>query len=258
MKLPAVERPPPPTWIRRPASITVVTVIWFSVIVPVLSAQITVVEPRVSTAASRRNQRPAAGEAPEAHGERQRQHRGQPLGYRGDREADRGLEHEPDRLAVQDARQTHHCADAQGQDDQSAAQPFHLTLERSGPDLGRGDQVTDAPQLGGGAGGGDEGEAATRQRRGAEVHHVGALGERNIWRRAGLGVLPHRGALAGERRFVDLQGRAPQQARVGRDRRAGLEQDHIARHQLRGDDPHEAAVAADRRMGNRERPQAGQ
>jgi hypothetical protein len=114
------------------------------------------------------------------------------------------------------------------------------------------------PQLGGRAGGRDEGEAATRQHRGAQVHHVGALGERAIGRRAGLRVLPHGGALAGERRFVDLQGRAPRQARLGRDRRAGLEQDHVARHQLCGGDPGEAAVAADRRVGNRERPQAGQ
>jgi len=79
------------------------------------------------------DQRAAARESPEPGGERERHDRGQAFGHGGDGEADRRLQHQPDRLAVQDARQAHHRADADRQHDQSPAQRLHLALERRRP-----------------------------------------------------------------------------------------------------------------------------
>src|SRR5215510_10493605 len=58
LMMPAAERAPPETSRRRPSNTRCLTVIWFSVMVPVLSVQITVVDPSVSTADSRRTSAP--------------------------------------------------------------------------------------------------------------------------------------------------------------------------------------------------------
>ena len=66
----------------------------FSVRVPVLSEQITVTEPRVSTAGSLRIEGPPPEHPLGAKGESYGHHRRQPLGHGGDRQAHGGKEHD--------------------------------------------------------------------------------------------------------------------------------------------------------------------
>ena len=101
-------RPPPPGRPRRPTVST--TRIRFSVSVPVLSVQITVVEPSVSTALSRLTSAPLAGQRADADGERERDRRQQPLGDVGDEQADR----EDERLGERQARRAGRAAGTRG------------------------------------------------------------------------------------------------------------------------------------------------
>ncbi len=75
----------------------------FSVSVPVLSVQMTVVEPSVSTALSRLTTAPRARQRAHTDGERERDRRQQPLRDVGDEQADR----EPERVGERQARHEH-------------------------------------------------------------------------------------------------------------------------------------------------------
>ena len=76
----------------RSASRPAITAISLRVSVPVLSVQMNVVEPRVSTDSSRRTRAWRRGHPLRAHRQRQRHGRQQPLGHERDRHADREQE----------------------------------------------------------------------------------------------------------------------------------------------------------------------
>ena len=97
---------------RRPAS-RPPRRIRFSVSVPVLSVQITVVAPSVSTALSRLTSAPRARQPPHADRERERDRRQQPLGHVGDEQADR----EDQRVAERQPGDEHPERDERDPDD---------------------------------------------------------------------------------------------------------------------------------------------
>ena len=82
------------------------------------------------------------------------------------------------------------------------------------------------------------GDLAVHERHVHAVAEGGVLGD-------GLHLLGRRDALAGERGFVDLEGRGGQDPGVGRDEVAGLDVDDVARDELLHRDLDQVAVAAD-------------
>ena len=162
---PPPHRPPPATSPsarsrspspRRPASAHARTVIWFSVSVPVLSVQMTVVEPRVSTAGSLRMiaRRCAMRLTPIASviGDR----RGQPLGDRRHGEGDRGREHVGHAFAAQQPDREGDDAQPEDHEEQHGRELVDLARQRRLQVLGLRDEARDPPDLGPVAGGDDD------------------------------------------------------------------------------------------------------
>ena len=243
---------------RRSGSASATTAIRFSVIVPVLSEQITVVDPSVSTAGSRRTSAPGARQAPESRRERDGRHRRQAFRDGRDGQADRGLEHQGDRFTLEDPDAGDQCADAETDGEQATAELFDLMLERGRALARQGDELADAAELGGEAGRGHDRRAGPRKHAGPEVHHVDPLGERRRRLEPGLRHLLHRRALSRQRCFIDLHRCAPDESPVGRHLCARLEDDDIAGNQLGRGKIRDPAVPADGRMGNGQGPEPGQ
>ena len=204
------------------------------------------------------DERPGAGQPPEPGGEGHRGHRREPLGDRGDREADRGLEHEPHGKALQDARGADDGADRGGETHQPAPETLDLALERRRPLARFAHELADAPQLGGAAGRRDDPEAAAGDHRGAEVGHGPPLGERGLGRQPGRLVLLDRLALARQRRLGHAEGGRPDQPAIRGNLGSRLEHDHVAGHQVGRRQAGDPAVAPRQGVGDRERPQPGQ
>ena len=125
---------------RRPPSASGVqsssTSIRASVRVPVLSVAKTVTEPRVSTAGSRRIDGMAGRHAPCTQGQAERDHGGQRLRHRSDRQADRGDQHQLQRLAPGEAEDEHHRRQRDGHQGQRPAELGEAALQRGGLDAG--------------------------------------------------------------------------------------------------------------------------
>ena len=81
--------------------------------VPVLSAQITVVEPSCLDGGQTSYQAVGAGEPPDARGERHRRHRGQSFRNGRHRETDGRLQHQAEGLTAENPQPCHHGADPQ-------------------------------------------------------------------------------------------------------------------------------------------------
>ena len=199
----------------------------------------------------------APGQAPETGGERHGRDGRQPLGDGGHREADGGLEHQPDRLPVQDAREPHRAAHREREPDEAPAQRLDLALERGRPRAGEGHELTDAAELGREARGRHHREPAPGERGRRQVDHRAPLGERRVGIEDGLRVLVDRIALAGQGRFAHAERGAPDQAGVGGHPDAGLEHDEIARDQLGARDLRHQAAPAHERARHGEGPQPG-
>ena len=106
-----------------------VTVMRFSVSVPVLSEQIVVTEPSVSTAGSLRISALPLDHALRAERQGDGHHGGQPFGHGRHRQADGGQEHLGEGLAAPDAEGKDDSADHQRADGQPLAQLGHAPLQ---------------------------------------------------------------------------------------------------------------------------------
>ena len=133
------------------------------------------------------------------------------------------------------------------------AHPVEALLQRRPAGAHPLQQGGDATEFGAHPGGHDHAPAAAVGDLGTRVGHVGAVAERagRRRRRAASICLVDRFGLAGERRLLDPQPGRLDQPKIGGHDVAGLEQHHVAGHQLdRGDLDHPAiAVRPDRRHG---------
>ena len=199
--------------------------------VPVLSVQITVVEPSVSTAGSSRTTARRARHPLHADGERDGDDRGQALGDRGHRQRDGGQGGVGERVAAQQRHaEQHHRdhADDLGDASTRAGRCCRVSGVCVGSTLpSRPEMRPSSVRVAGrhhdglGRAGGDE-RAAVQQRP--------ALGEF----RGGVdrvGGLVHRHGLAGQRRLVRAQPARLQDPQVRDDPRPGLERHHVPGHQ---------------------------
>ncbi len=173
----------------------------------------------------------ALGHARHANGQRDRQHHRQPFGDHRHRQRHRRQEQVDPRLTVPQADQKGERRQAQDGDQQQPAETGDLARQRRGQQLGAGDQLGDAADLGVLAGGGDHATAAAIDHQGAGISHVDALGQRRI-SRYWAAAFVHRQRLAGQRRFFDAQIACVQQPQIGRHLVARGQQHDVARHQL--------------------------
>ena len=171
--------------------------------------------------------------APDADGERDGHHGGQAFRDHRYREPDHGHEGIGDRVAAQ-----HHGEEKDGgrarERDQGdlTREAVHLADQRRAHRLHRAQQRADPAEFGGRAGSdGDTGAAAAGNERAGERQR-GAIAQRRI-RGYGRDALLGGHRFAGQRRLVQRQAARPDQAQIGRDSVAGLEQDDIARHDVR-------------------------
>ncbi len=125
-------RSPRPRRRTSPSSVqTRWTVIWFSVSVPVLSVQMTVVSPRVSTAESRRTSALRRAIRCVAERERERHRRQEPLGDVRHHDADREHEALPEAHAERAGDEEEGGAEARREDGDEARHVVELALERA-------------------------------------------------------------------------------------------------------------------------------
>ena len=131
-------------------------VIWLRVSVPVLSEQITVVEPSVSTECEPLHDGVALGHPGDADGQGDGDDRRQALGDGGDGQGD-GAEHGVGEVGALDHLQHEHQADGDaGDHGQALAEAVELALQRGRPRLGGAEQLGDLAHLGAHAGRGDD------------------------------------------------------------------------------------------------------
>ena len=179
------------------------------------------------------------------------------LGDRGERERQPVEQHVARRLAAEHAEQRHEHARRHGHDQRVARQLGHRALQRGRRLLRLRDEAAEPPDLGVLAERDDDALAGAGHHRGPGVQHRGALGER----RAGgdrLGPLRGRQGLAGEPGLVRRQAVGRHDAGVGGDEGPGLDEQHVADHEVPDRDRLRDARAPDERVGGAEvaqRPQ---
>jgi hypothetical protein len=171
------------------------------------------------------------------HADRQRdgQNGGQSLRDHRDGHRHRGHEHVDGRAAVPQADREGQAGQHEDGVEQHVAEAGDLAGQRCGQYLGTGDELRDAPDLGGIAGFRDHADPGAVGHQAGRIGHVRALRQHDVMRQP-FGLLLDRHRLAGQRGFVDLQVAALQQAQVRGHLVARGQQDDIARHQLRGVD----------------------
>ena len=143
----------------------------------------------------------------------------------------------------------HDGADAEHDDAEALAGAVEFLLQRRRFDLGGFKQAGDAADLGRHAGADDDRAAAAIGGDGAGEQHVAAIAEADVGV-DGLRLLGHRRAFAGQRSFVRPQVGAFDDARVGRDLVAGLDHHDVAGNDVVGRDPPSFAVANHGRFGS--------
>ena len=154
----------------------------FSVSVPVLSVQITVVAPRVLDRGQTFDHGIALGHAPHAAGERHGRDNRQALGDGGDGESNSRLDHQHERLAGGDAGGGDQGGDEKGCLDELTGQMLELALERRRVRLHLDHELRGETELGGHAGGDHNAKARAAGDGGAFVHHRGAVGHDGVAR----------------------------------------------------------------------------
>ncbi len=180
------------------------TRIRFSVNVPVLSVQITSVEPRVSTALSRLTTAPRRASSRTPIAKRQRDDRQQALGDVADDESDREDDRLGDGEASRDHRERHERGSHHHRDrrDEPGNLP-HVVLERALLALDPLRQCRDAAQLGLHARGEHQRSGLPTGAARTGEDEISCLQQRDV-RVRDLRGSQHRHRLAGERRCVDL------------------------------------------------------
>jgi len=170
-------------------------------------------------------------------------HGGQAFGDGGDAERHGGAQQRQQSPAAQQAQAQHTAAQQTGTDGQAAAERVQLLLQpRTGRFGGLG-ELTDPAELGALCRG-DHQRAASAARDGrAQEHHVVPLGQRRAGRQRIHRLLGHRQAFAGQRRLVGRQPVRLDHPRVGGDRLARLQQQHVADHHVARVDAARPAVA---------------
>ena len=173
----------------------------------------------------------------------------QALGHRGDGEADRGHEHLEDVAALEHADEEHERADDERGDAQPPSQLRELLLQRGVLVLLLLEHRRDEADLRSHAGLDHDPPAPAEHGHRAGVGHGEPVAERRLVLHGRTGLLFHRHALAGQRGLLDPQVDRLDEAHVGGHVVAGLQQDHVAGHQLaRGHHPG-GAVAHHPRLG---------
>ena len=230
------------------------TVISFRVRVPVLSEQMTVTEPSVSTAGRRRMMalRRAMRSTPIASVIVMTA--GRPSGMAATASADRGQEHLAEAVAAdQDPERKGQRRESEDRAGEPAGEARHLAKQRRGQRLDLRQQLADAADLGGRAGGDDDAGALAVGHERARVGHRGSGRRAAPRRRPGRSLLD-RQRLAGQRRLLDLQALGLDQAQIGGHPVARLQEHDVARHQLLGRYGEALAAADHDRLGRQHVP----
>ena len=183
---------------------------------------------------------PPAAHGCDAHGQNHGDHSRQPLGNGRHRQRHRHEKGVQRHAAAESARpegphRENDGADGQHQPGEGLAQPGQAALQGCLLLPGLGQRAGDAAHLGVHAGGGDHGGPPAVGHRAAHVDHVFPVAQGDVSGAAelqGFGEFGHRDALAGEGGFLGLETGTFQQAAVGGDGVAGLQQHHVAHHQL--------------------------
>jgi len=181
--------------------------------------------------------------------ERDRDERGKPLGDGSHGEADRRRDQLAERHPVEEPPDEHH-EDGHAQDDecQHLAELRQLLRERRLQRSGLADERLDAADLGRRSRRRDDaaplpgGDDRARERHRRAVADAGILGDR-------ARLLRRRHGLAGQRRLLDPQLEALDEAHIGGHLVAGREAHHVAGDEVGGGDRRPCAVAAGLRIG---------
>ena len=251
------------TW---PSAHRRVTVIWFWVSVPVLSEQMVVVEPSVSTEESLRMRawRLIIWLMPSAR--LMVTTAGRPSGTAAMarltetmkasvislancfKVRQRVLEQEGQIRIVDHSNQEDHRHQDQGADAQGLAQFIQPALERSFFRFDALQHGGDQTQLGVHAGAGDHAAPAPVGDRGAHEGSILPVAQRGVAVQLDGGVLLHRQRFTGERGLFDPHVDGFQQAHIRRDKVARFEVDDVARHQFARRDADPLPIAQDLRF----------
>ena len=234
------------------------TVMRFSVMVPVLSAQITVVEPRVSTAGSRRTSAPERASRQRPAASATVVTAGKPSGIAAIARVMAVSSMSPTGWPRRIPASADDAADPEREADQPAAELLDLPFERRGPLSGEGDQLADPAELRREAGCGRDRQAAPGDHRGPEVHHRAPVGQRGLGGELRVGVLVHRHALAGQGGLGGAETAASDEPRVGRHVASRLQDQQIARNDLGGGDPDEIPLPPNEGLRHRQGAQLRQ
>ena len=230
----------------------------FSVMVPVLSAQITDVEPRLSTAGSRRTSAPERASRQRPAASATVVTAGKPSGIAAIARVRAVSSMSPSRLAVEDSRHADDPTDPEREADQSAAELLDLSFEGRGPFSGEGDQLANPAELRRETGCGRDREAASGDHRGPEIDHRAPVGQRGLGGEPGVDVLVDRHALSGQGGLGGAETAAPDEPRVGGDMASRLQDQQIARNDLGGADPDEIALPPNEGVRHRQGAQLRQ
>ncbi len=197
-----------------------------------------------------RRQSPDDGVAPrhplDADGERDRHHRRQAFGDRGDDEADHRHEGVGQRIGADEHREGE--ADHRDRENRRGELPgeaVHLPDQRRGHGFDRAEEAADVAELGGLAGGDHHTGGLPRHDQGARIGHRRAVAEHRL-RRHRMHTLVDRHRLAGQRRLLDPEAPRLDQPDVGGDPIPGFEENHVAGDQRFDGNRQPAAVADDR------------
>ncbi len=176
--------------------------------------------------------RVAPGHAADPDRERDGDHRRQTFGDRPDRQRD----DRDQRLVPGERAREHREGEQQYREDEdrrgeAVREAFDLAQQRSGHGLDRFEQRADPADLGTPAGGDDDPGRLARGHQRARERHVAPVAERGVGGHVSLGLL-RRDRFAGQRRFVDQHPARANEPYVRRQAVSGLEQHHVAEHQL--------------------------
>jgi hypothetical protein len=170
------------------------------------------------------------GHPAHADGQRDGQHDGQAFGNCGDGDRDGREEHLREGLAAQQARGEGHGAESDDSESDEPAEPRHALLERRLAALGSVDLLRDAAHLCADPRGHRDAAPPSARHGGAREGHVPALRCRQrSFLEDRLGDLVDRDRFPGEHGLVALEPRRLQEAQIGGDDVAGLQQHEVAR-----------------------------
>jgi hypothetical protein len=181
----------------------------------------------------------------QAPGERRGGDHRQPLRHGRDRERHRVLQERREPVPPQEAEPDEERAGREAREGETAPEPVELDLERRLRPSGACREQLDPPRLRRGPGSNDEASApALGDDRPGVEHAAGINGYRGLI----AGPLGDGQAFARERGFVDPEPLGIEKPRIGRDLRARLDEDDVARHKAtcgdaNGDAPAQSADA---------------